>query len=93
MNDIEITYEALRHNFSRAEIIEEMNRWMIANMHNPTILPADQRNQWYRDNGMMCAFLRDTFPVDQQSTTSILDKITSGTSLAQMIEESRAGQI
>lgn len=64
MIDIEITYEALRRNFSRAEINEELIRWMIENMGNPMDLDHDQRDQWYRDNGMICAFLRDTFPVN-----------------------------
>lgn len=67
MNDIEIIQDPIRRNFSCAEIIDELNRWMIANMDNPTILPADQRDQWYRDNGMICAFLRDTFPVNDHS--------------------------
>lgn len=92
MIDIEIIHDPIRREFSRAEIIEKMNEWMFEKMGNPMNLDHDQRNQWYRDNGIICAFLRDTFPVDKQSTTSILDKIRSGTSLAQMIEESRVGQ-
>jgi hypothetical protein len=56
--------EPLRTAYSRDEIVEKMNQWMLLAIGNPMELPERERDKWYRDNGMIHAFLYTHFPAE-----------------------------
>lgn len=54
--------EPLRRAYSRPEIVEAMNQWMLETHGHPMQLEEETRDRWYRDNGMLHAFLCARFP-------------------------------
>jgi hypothetical protein len=53
----------LRVSYSRAEIADKLEDWMIELWgDSPKKLAPEQRDQWHRDNGMIYHFICDHFP-------------------------------
>ena len=56
--------------YSRNDLIEKLTDWMLEFQGNPRELTPEQRNQWHRDNGLICHFIRDHFAVEIKSEVS-----------------------
>jgi hypothetical protein len=55
-----MSYEPTKTAYTREELIDLIAAWMLAEFGNPRELEPEQRDQWYRDNGLIAAFIRDT---------------------------------
>lgn len=59
-----MTQEPLKQTYSRQELTDKLNDWMVELWgYDPKDLPPEQRDQWYRDNGLIYLFICDHFPV------------------------------
>ncbi len=55
--------EPLRCSYSREELMQKLTDWMVKIYGSPTSYAddPDQRDAWYRDNGLIAHFIRDHF--------------------------------
>ena len=58
----------LRVAYSREEMEAKLREWMVKEFGHPRdyITDSDQRNAWYRDNGLLYHFICDHFPSENK---------------------------
>ena len=59
-----MTRSPSRAAYSREEMEAKLREWMVKEFGHPRdhISDPDQRNAWYRDNGLLYSFICDHFP-------------------------------
>lgn len=54
--------EPTKTQYSRDEILDKLREWMLEEIGKPMDMEPEQKENWYRDYGMMAHFLMDNFP-------------------------------
>lgn len=66
----------LRVAYSRAELSDKLTIWMVKEFGHPRdhINDPDQRDAWYRNNGLIHQFICDHFPVEDPPAAVVSER-------------------